>query len=110
MIQTLVDEIQDRKAATINKELILGLTYLYGHPVSKEMLYEFFDKRVFGCVHIFDARVTESGIDIENKIHVNGAPYPYPQTISELITICSLEGCLSNFDWNVDVKIKYGIL
>lgn len=107
MIRTLLDEVSERNHKATTKEDIYKLIWLYSHPVSKEMIYEFFDKRIWTCVSIQELSITDSGVKVPQKIFVFGAPYPFPADISQLITICTLENCLGQFDWNIDTKMEY---
>lgn len=82
----------------------------YHHPFSAEMMYEFFDKRVWDVAKVLETKITESGIQLPSKVFVNSAPYPYPEDIATFLSICKLEGVINTFDWNVEMKIKYGFL
>lgn len=110
MIRTLVEEISELPHLSTTKEKVFELVWVYSHPVSKDMIYEFFDARVWKAATIPEATVTDKGIRQPNKIFVNGAPVPFPTNISEFITLCKLEGCIDLFDWNVETKTKYGFL
>jgi hypothetical protein len=110
MVRTLSEEIGGRKQSSLTKETILKLMTPYHHPFSAEMMYEFFDVRVWDVVKVLDSKVTDDGVTLPNKVYINGGPYPFPEDISDFVSACNLEGVLSRFDWNVEIKIKYGFL